>query len=148
MNLTVLTPNETEVNIVFDDTGPNRKIIAHAFKGEDIEVFDGYHNMSELYDMRLALCVALFRIYDSYITPLGTRVKCWKSRFHSDGTMFEGYFIIGMTILQLDATIPTPQISFHYKLKHWDKFNLVILPQAPPYDGHNSKDVIERLMKL
>jgi len=113
-----------------------------------IDIGDGYHTLSELYDMRLALSVALFRIYDSYITPLGTRVRCWKSKLHSDGTMFDGYFIVGMTIPQLDAFKPPQLISFHYKMEHWNKFNLVELPQAPPYDGHTSKDVIERLMKL
>jgi len=113
-----------------------------------IDIGDEYHTLSELHEIRLALTVALFRIYDSYITPLGTRVKCWKSILHSDGSFIEGYFIVGMTIPQLDATKPAQLISFYYKMEYWDKFNLVKLPQAPPYDGHTTKDVIERLMKL
>lgn len=113
-----------------------------------VDIGDGYHSLGELYDMRLALCVALFRVYDSYITPLGTRVKCWKSRFHSDGTMFPDYFIVGMTIPPLDITKPIEQISFHYKLEHWDKFNLVVLPRSPDWNNHTSKDVVERLLKL
>jgi hypothetical protein len=144
--LTILTPNETTVTEIFDET--KGKIIAFTFQGEDVEVTDSYHTLSELYEMRLALTVALFRIYDSYITPLGTRVKCWKSKLYFDGTMFDGYFIVGMTIPQLDATKPHQSISFHYKMEHWDKFNLIELPVSPPYDGHTSKDVIERLMKL
>jgi len=142
--LTVLTPNESQITEVRD----GNKIIAQTFQGDDIEVSDGYHTLSELYEMRLALTVALFRIYDTYITPLGTRIRCWKSKLHSDGTMFDGYFIVGMTIPQLDVTKPPQLISFHYQMEHWDKFNLIELLTAPPYNGHTSKDVIERLLKL
>jgi hypothetical protein len=40
-------------------------------------------------------------------------------------------------------------MSYHYKLKHWDKFNhLLELEYSPEYDGHMPKDVIERLMSL
>lgn len=110
------------------------------------DVSDGYHTMHELYQHRLALCVALFKIYDNYITPLRSRVKCWKSKLHSDGTMFEGYFIVGMTITEF--TGPTKQISYHYKLQEWDRFNLMEIPNAPKYDGHTSNDVIQTLMSL
>ena len=112
-----------------------------------LSVSDGYHTMDELYEHRLALCVALWRLIDNYITPLGTRIKCWKSRLHSDGSMIgDDYFIVGMTIPQFEG--PDHQISYHYKMEHWDKFNVIELPKAPEYDGHTPKDVIERLTKI
>src|SRR5678809_268762 len=70
----------------------------YIFKGEGLQVTDGYHTMEELYNHRYALFIALCRIYDNYVTPLGCRVKCWKSKLHSDGTMFDDSFILGMTI--------------------------------------------------
>lgn len=111
-----------------------------------IDVGDEYHKLSELYEMRLALSVALFKAFDSYITPLNSRVRCWKSKLHSDGTMFEGYFIVGMAINSLSGGMEL--ISFHYKMEHWSKFKVMELSKAPLYDGHTSKDVIERLMSL
>lgn len=110
------------------------------------EVFDGYHTFTELYEHRLALTVALFKIYDNYLTPLRSRVKSWKSKLHHDGTMFQGYFIVGMSVLDWNGK--TQQITYHYELQHWDKFNVMELDRAPVYDGHTAQDVIERLMKL
>lgn len=111
------------------------------------EMSDEYHSIDELYEHRLALTVALFKIYDNYITPLvRTSIKCWKSKLHSDGTMFNNYFIVGMTITPIVG--PDQLISYHYNMKHWNKFNVMELDKAPEYDGHTSKDVIERLMKL
>lgn len=110
------------------------------------EVSDGYHTFTELYSHRHALFIALCKIYDNYITPLNTRVKCWKSKYHADGSMYEGYFILGMSIRELDTS--TSYISYHIPLSLWDKINVLELPVAPPYDGYTSNDVIERLYKL
>lgn len=125
------------------DTEPHVRMVVEAD-----EVSDGYHTFTELYEHRLALTVALFKVYDNYLTPLvRTSVKCWKSKLHSDGTMFDGgYFVVGMSIIPF--TGPVQQISYHYKLEHWNKFNVMELECAPEYDGHTGKDVIERLMKL
>lgn len=111
------------------------------FEGNDIEVSDGYHTMDELYDHRMALSAALFALikdcpYDNIVV--------YKSKLHHDGTMFEGgYFVVGFVAENLG------QISYHYKLEHWDKFRIDEYERAPDvYDGHTSKDVIERLLKL
>lgn len=112
------------------------------------EVSDGYHTMHELYEHRMALNVFLFKM----MFKLDEQVrgeKAWsqpnimRSMLHHDGTMFDGYFIV------LANTI-AGQISYHYKVKHWDKFiDLPIVPKIPvPFDGHGSREVIERLMKL
>lgn len=102
-----------------------------------IEVSDGYHTMSELYDHRLALNVALFNI----VARDGADVV--KSKLHSDGTMFEGgYFIVVWNVNK------GMQISYHYKLEHWEKFQINEVELAPTYDGHTPQDVIKRLLKL
>jgi len=116
-------------------------------ESNSLEVSDGYHTMSELYEHRYALFYALVKIYDNYKTPLGSHVTCWKSKLHDDGSMFEGgWFIVGMMIAKLDST--RDHITYHYPIEWWDKFNIMELKNAPKWDGHTSQDVIERLMNL
>lgn len=121
--------------------GTNSKIEIHA---EDIS--DGHHTFNELYEHRHALFIALCKIYDNYITPLSTRVKCWKTKLHDDGTSYDGWFLLGMTIAEF--TGPPTFISYHLPMKYWDKINVIEIIQAPPYDGYTPKDVMERLLKL
>lgn len=117
---------------------------ARAIKANDIS--DGYHTMKELYEHRYVLFIALCKIYDNYVTPLDTRIKCWKSKLHSDGTMYEGYFILGMTATEFTGS-PT-QISYHLPLEYWNKTNVLELKSAPLWDGHNSRMALTRLMRL
>lgn len=113
----------------------------YTFDVENSEVTDSYHTMQELYDMRLALCVNLFNAMS--LTDEGRIMGqpfVVKSKLHNDGTMFPSYFVIA-------AFLDNRQISFHYKLEHWDKFQIPEVKQVMwEYDGHTSKDVIERLM--
>lgn len=116
----------------------------YTFDVENDAVTDSYHTMQELYDMRLALCVKLFEsLYAEELIGkdlLSREPWVVKSKLHNDGTMFPGYFIIA-------ANLAKGQISFHYELKHWDKFQIPEVEQIPwEYDGHTSQDVIERLM--
>jgi len=113
----------------------------YTFDVENDAVTDSYHTMQELYDMRLALCVNLFNtmsLIDEgryYGQPFVV-----KSKLHNDGTMFPDYFVIA-------ANLAKGQISFHYELKHWDKFQIPEVERVTwEYDGHTSQDVIERLM--
>ncbi len=110
------------------------------------DCLDSYHSMSELYEHRNTLFIALCKIYDNYLTPLNTRIKCWKSKFHFDGTMDEGWFILGMSVIQFQG--PVEYITYHLPLSYWDKINVIELHTAPEWDGHTSSDVLERLMKL
>jgi len=105
---------------------------------EGLEYGDEYHTMHELYQHRMALNIALFNSWNEWNDY---RIEVMKSKFHYDGTMFDGYFIV-MAIGNFG------QISYHYKLKHWDKFLIPEVERVPEWDGHNSSDVIERLMKL
>lgn len=125
---------------------PYRQIQVVDEIGKEIEVSDGYHTMSELYEHRYALFYALVKVYDDYITPLGSSVTCIKSKLHHDGTMFDDSFIVMMGILKMDTT--RIQISYHYPLSWWDKFNIMEMDRAPKWDGHTSDDVLKRLMEL
>lgn len=112
------------------------------------DVADEYHSMHELYQHRMALNIALFNFM--YMVDVSIRGEeasykkplYMKSKLHNDGTMFEGGYFIVMAIT------PEGQISYHYKLEHWDKFRIPIVERTPPWDGHNSEQVMERLMKL
>lgn len=117
----------------FTVTGNNFEAI---FKGDDIEVKDEYHSMHDLYRHRMALNIALFNLWGK----LGINVM--KSRLHYDGTMFDGDYFIVMAVL------PIGQISYHYHVKHWDKFNIPIVLRTPKWDGHTSLDVLDRLEKI
>lgn len=115
--------------------------------GKDLQVSDGHHTMDELYEHRHALFAALIKIYDGYITPLGaTAIRCWKSKLHSDGTMFEGWFIAGMYRLNIDGT--HMHITYHLPDRWWDRIRCIVEERAPEWDGHTSKDVLERLQRL
>lgn len=108
---------------------------------------DEYHTFTELYEHRHALFAALCKIYDGYITPLGaTPVRAWKSKLHADGTMYEGWFIAGLRRKNIDNT--ELQLSYHLPERYWDNISALELPRAPEWDGHGSKEVIERLLKL
>jgi hypothetical protein len=124
----------------------NTKVLGGNIEITCTQVSDGYHTMEELYEHRFILWIALCKIYDNYITPLQSRVKCWKSKQHHDGTMFDDMFILGMTVVEF--TGPFTDITYHLPLKYWDKINVIEMERAPKWDGHTSKDVLERIMKL
>lgn len=126
--------NYDNLNIQFRDEGGN------------LEVSDGYHTMTELYEHRYTLFAALLKIYDNYITPLNTRVKCWKSRLHADGNMYDNWFIAGMTIQQING--PPKYITYHLPINWWLRIDIMELETAPKWDGHTSQDVLKRLMEL
>lgn len=113
---------------------------------------DEYHTMKELYEHRYELFLALVKIYDNYITPLGREVKCWKSKFHDDGTMFDNSFILGIRAVKVawlaDIDPSVINITYHLPLKYWDRANVIELDKAPKWDGYTSKDVLERLRLL
>ena len=114
---------------------------------DQMDVSDGYHTMSELYEHRMALNAFLFKMM--YKLDLQVREDeaneapyIMKSKLHNDGTMFEGYFIVFVNT-------NVGQISYHYDLKYWDSFKIPAVERIPyEYDGHGSKEVIERLLKL
>jgi hypothetical protein len=108
---------------------------------DDIEIGDEYHTIHELYQHRMALNVALFNLIARKKNHVAVVMK---SKLHYDGTMVDGGYFVVLMVHPLIG-----QISYHYQLKHWDKFEIPEVDRISfEYDGHSSKDVMERLLKL
>lgn len=136
----IITVRLTPAGLVkIPENTPDEGMICEFIDIDEIEVRDEYHSMEDLYDHRMALNIALFNTWyegnESNITVI-------KSKLHGDGTMFDGGYFIVM------ALTAEGQISYHYKLEHWDKFKIEEVERAPHWDGHTAKDVIERLIRL
>ena len=106
----------------------NKEIDKLDYKGE---ISDGSHTFDELYYHRMMLFAVICNTYKD---------KAWKSWFHDDGTMFDNYFIVGITT-------PMGDYSYHYHKDHWNSFKVKELPFAPKWDGHQPDDIY-RLMSL
>lgn len=117
-----------------------------ALPSEDrAQLSDGFHSFEELYETRnalfVALCAAISAAYGEYI--FSGNDFLWRSKRHPNGVELEGYFLAGIN--QESGR----QISFHLPIEMWDDFpHNDILDKAPPFDGHTTKDVIERLKDL
>lgn len=109
---------------------------------EGYEISDGYHTFTELYAHRIALYISLCkRIAEDPLTEFTKPV--WKSRLHSDGKAWEGWFILG--IMKEEGK----QITYHLPESYWvDTDFAETLDLAPVWDGHTPDDVIERLKNL
>jgi hypothetical protein len=126
--------------------GPGRQILKN--RDGDLtmgSVSDGYHTFDELYEHRAVLFIALCNMVSRWerdLYPIGSYKTVWKSRKHSDGSMFEGYFIAGIKTPEGDAT-------YHVKNEYWDRIKWSIeLVEAPEWDGHTPKDALERINKM
>lgn len=106
------------------------------------EVSDGYHTFNELYDHRIELFLALCE--HVYWSTLGTKSRVWCSAKHADGTMFEGWFVMG-----IDRE-PGRQITYHLPIRFWDRAVRIsaLLFKAPEFDGHTPADVLKRLREI
>jgi hypothetical protein len=97
----------------------------------DNDISDGHHTFHELYHHRAVLFSVICSVF---------RDKAWKSWKHADGTMFDDFFIVGVTT-------PEGNYTYHYKKDCWDMFAVKELEFAPEWDGHQPKDV-GRLLSL
>ena len=99
---------------------------------------DGYHTFNELYDHRITLFLALCaHIANGY-------GYVWRSKLHSDGSSFDGWFVMGI------GAEPGEQITYHLPMSRWEEAATIgrELSRAPEFDGHTSADVITRLKAL
>lgn len=114
-------------------------IIASGFDTNQIS--DGYHTFGELYDHRVQLWITLLKVLTSSRSKSSCRV--WMSTKHSDGNELDGWFLLGLTF-------DYKQITYHVPLHRWNECNSFaeVLPLAPSWDGHTSRDVLERLSKI
>ena len=112
-------------------------------------VSDGYHTFDDLYKHRIILFIALCRNIQqahllSFISHLEEQASpVWRSRKHSDGSSMVGWFIMGVGYKHGE------QVTYHIADEYWGQTNFAKeLPAAPEWDGHNSDDVINRIMQL
>lgn len=115
------------INAIIKGTGINTNNIS-----------DGYHTFGKLYEHKfelyMALCRSLHRNEDGFV---------WKSKIHSDGSCYDGWFLLGV------GTINGLQITYHLPISKWDECDFAaIFEKAPGWDGHTSNDVLERLKQL
>ena len=97
------------------------------------ETSDGFHTMAELYHHRAVLFSVIVRDHAEL---------AWKSKLHSDGTMYDGMFIVGIQTSQGQAT-------YHYDIEpYWEMFDCRELERAPEWDGHTPEQAIERIATL
>ena len=95
------------------------------------QVSDGYHTFNELYYHRMTLFAVICNTY---------KEKAWKSWKHHDDTMYDDFFIVGISTSKGDYT-------YHYHKDNWDVFKVKEISNAPEWDGHTPSD-IHRLFDL
>lgn len=99
-------------------------------------ISDGYHTFDDLYEHRVTLYIALCSLLDS-------SYYVWRSKEHSDGSSYEGYFTLGID------NVKGKQITYHVPMKYWKDTDFAeTLDKSPEFDGHSSQDVIERIRSL
>lgn len=96
------------------------------------DVTYGYHSFEKLYEHRRKLSNLIFQTYPQF---------SWKSRVHSDGEIWDGLFIVGVSIPNVG------DYTYHYHTEFWDEFDVKEIEKAPEYDGH-TPDSIDRLFEL
>lgn len=110
------------------------------------DISDGYHTFGELYEHRIslwiALCLQMSRI-ESRLPKVPGENFVWRSKLHSDGSSWEGWFVLGM------GKDEGHQMTYHLPMSKWDETNFAEeLDKAPEFDGHTSEDVLKRLRTL
>jgi hypothetical protein len=130
-------------------------------KGVDTnKISDGYHTFGELYEHRMELFVALCKEVKNARELLDTGLKAtsygykklkleerygsvWRSRKHSDGSEFEGWFVLGIGL------VTGKQITYHLPNSKWENCDFAETRiMAPQWDGHTSSDVLQRLKNI
>lgn len=112
-------------------------------------ISDGYHTFGELYEHRIVNYIALCKMicanntHVAYVPEFSTTFV-WISKVHSDGSVWDGWFIMGI------HAEPGKQITYHLPESKWDKCAKFasVISKAPDYDGHTSEDVLKRLSEL
>ena len=108
------------------------------------KISDGYHTFDELYEHRIVLFIALCKAL--WIDPqyqTGQKSHVWRSLKHSDGSSFNGWFVMGI------GKERGEQITYHLPMSKWEETEFApTLDFAPNFDGHTPEDVLKRLSAL
>lgn len=113
-------------------------------EGKDfMQVSDDYHTMDELYHHRIVIYIALCKSQHWQDVELGCSSRVWRSKLHSDGNAYDGWFILG---IDKEAG---KQITYHLPMSEWGQTEFAeTLDKAPKFDGHTAEDVLLRLNLL
>lgn len=110
---------------------------------DEFSVSDGFHTMDELYDHRIALWIAYCKLAARIEEVASEKGSIWRSKQHSDGTGFDGWFVLGMNHTK------GKQITYHLPMSKWEETEFAkTYDKAPEFDGHTSDDVLNRLKSL
>lgn len=97
------------------------------------KISDGYHTFNELYQHRCVLFACLMKSHPEL---------SWKSKKHSDGSEWDGWFIAGMRL-------PTGDVTYHLPADMWELLGSIdALEAGVAWDGHTSADVVARLTEF
>ena len=104
---------------------------------------DGYHSFNELYEHRITLYIKLCQMIQLVDDKYNLR-SVWMSKTHSDGEIWDGWFILGINEKK------GMQITYHLPISRWNEclHFAEIKDKAPDYDGHTSEDVLKRIKQL
>lgn len=112
------------------------KVLSRAKEVGDIS--DGYHTFNQLYDYRMIYNALLVNEYAKQ-----GKYNVHKSTRHSDGELCfgGGWFVVSMTL-------PTGQVTNHYKNEYWDLFVCEGRENADEWDGHTPEEAFDRMLKF
>lgn len=99
------------------------------------DINDGHHTFRELYRHKMVLFCTICNLFPEF---------SWKSKKHFDNEndpMFDGDFIAGINT-------PNGVASYHFKLEHWDLFEIPEIENAPKYDFDSGEEVLKRVASL
>mgnify|MGYP000051723313 CR=1 FL=1 len=137
-----ITNNKIEIDIDELNAAMINKLI-NFFQIPTNEISDSYHTFLDLYTHRIELFIALCYAQEKLINVCRVSNSfVWKSKKHSDGSKWEGWFILGINKEK------GKQITYHLPISYWEQCAFEELEIAPEYDNHTPKDVLERLKSL
>ena len=120
----------------------------YVLEAAEMTISDGYHTIDELYEHRATLFIALCRLITDYFPKRENmdaelKMEVWRSRRHSDGSKFDGWFVLGI------GKEAGNQITYHLPDEKWAETEFAeTLNNAPDFDGHTSDDVLAHLKLL
>lgn len=127
--------NLRDRNIFIDEIKARRFVLNKnnklAQNSDDIS--DGYHTFGELYEQRTALLPVMVSMIPEF---------CAKSKFHHDGSMYDGMFIVGIKFPNIAP------ITYHLENRHWDKIHCQELEKFWEWDQSTPTDCLKRLEQL
>ena len=118
---------------------PDMDNLAPMSEKQVVNLLNEYYFINqELYDFRLTYNALLFNNWNKY-----DEYEVYKSKKHHDGELcIDGEYFIVVAIL------PSGQVTNHYHIKDWDLFKIPVYDKVKDeFDGHTSKDVLQRLKK-